>query len=64
MATGTIVLVKTITEYGFIKDDETSADVFFHMDDVEGPYLNEGERVEFDIEQVSKGPLARNVKRL
>ncbi len=76
MVTGKIVFIKPIEYYGFIVDDETHADVFFHSDDVyldddilpggtSSPgYLNEGERVEFDIEQVSKGPRARNVKRL
>ena len=65
MATGTVKFIETIVEYyGFITDDGTSDDVFVHMDDVDGPALNEGEIVEFDIEDGPKGVHATNVKRL
>jgi len=37
--------------------------VFFHMEDVGGPDLEEGEEVEFDIEQADKGPRAKNLQR-
>jgi CspA family cold shock protein len=65
MSTGTIVFIKTIVQYGFIKDDANpELDIFVHMDDVEGPDLVEGERVEFEIENGRRGPFALNVKRL
>jgi CspA family cold shock protein len=43
-----------------VDDDE---DVFFHMEDVGGPDLEEGQEVEFDIESSPKGPRATNVVR-
>ena len=49
--------------YGFIVSDDSDEDVFFHMDDVEGPDLEEGQEVEFDIESNPKGPRASNVTR-
>jgi CspA family cold shock protein len=49
--------------YGFIVSDDSDEDVFFHMDDVDGPDLNEGDEVEFDIESNPKGPRAANVQR-
>ena len=65
MATGTIIFFHSRKGYGFIKtDDDSETDIFVHMDDVDGPDLNEAERVEFDIEDGPKGSRATNVKRL
>ena len=64
MPTGTIVFFHSRKGYGFIKQEDSSTDVFVHMDDVEGPDLTEGEVVDFDIEQAPKGPRATNVKRV
>jgi CspA family cold shock protein len=50
--------------YGFIEVDE-GKDVFVHKNALsEGTILNEGDSVEFDIEQSPKGPQAINVKKL
>jgi CspA family cold shock protein len=64
MPTGTVAFFHDRKGYGFIETEESDEDVFFHMDDVEGPDLEEGEEVEFDIEQADKGPRAANVRRL
>ena len=64
MPTGTIVFFHSRKGYGFIKQEDSSTDVFVHMDDVEGPDLTEGEAVEFEIETAPKGPRATNVKRI
>ncbi|NIS31416.1 MAG: cold shock domain-containing protein, partial [Actinobacteria bacterium] len=50
MPTGTVVFFHDRKGYGFIETDDSDEDVFFHMDDVEGPDLEEGEEVTFDIE--------------
>lgn len=50
--------------YGFI-DAGDSKDVFVHKSSLpDGMILNEGDRVEFDLEQSPKGPQAVNVKKL
>ncbi|MFB6295424.1 MAG: cold-shock protein [Halobacteriales archaeon] len=50
--------------YGFIETDASEEeDVFFHMEEVSGPDLEEGQDLEFDIEQAPKGPRATNVLR-
>ncbi|HII51926.1 MAG TPA: cold shock domain-containing protein [Halobacteriales archaeon] len=64
MPTGTIVFFHSRKGYGFIKQEDSSTDVFVHMDDVDGPDLTEGEVVEFEIETAPKGPRATNVKRI
>ena len=64
MPTGTVAFFHDRKGYGFIESEDSDEDVFFHMDDVEGPDLEEGEEVEFDIEQADKGPRAANVRRL
>ncbi|MFC7166417.1 cold-shock protein [Halospeciosus flavus] len=64
MATGTVDFFNDEKGYGFIETDESDEDVFFHMEDVGGPDLEEGQEVEFDIEQSEKGPRATNVTRL
>ncbi|MFB6086450.1 MAG: cold-shock protein [Halodesulfurarchaeum sp.] len=64
MATGTVAFFNERKGYGFIESDESEEDVFFHMEDVGGPDLEEGQEVEFDIEQADKGPRATNLTRL
>jgi len=64
MPTGTVDFFNDTKGYGFIRTDASDEDVFFHMEDVGGPDLEEGEEVEFDIEQTDKGPRAANLKRL
>ncbi|MFC7167538.1 cold-shock protein [Halospeciosus flavus] len=64
MAKGKVDFFNDEKGYGFIDTDEEEEDVFFHMEDVGGPDLEEGQEVEFDIEQADKGPRAKNVTRL
>lgn len=64
MAKGTVTFFNDSKGYGFIETDDADDDVFFHMEDVGGPDLEEGQEVEFDIEQSDKGPRAANIQRL
>ncbi len=64
MATGTVVFFHDRKGYGFIESDDADDDVFFHMEDVGGPDLEEDQEVEFDIEEAEKGPRATNIERL
>jgi CspA family cold shock protein len=49
--------------YGFIEIEE-GKDVFVHKNALsEGTILNEGDSVEFDIEESPKGPQAINIKK-
>jgi CspA family cold shock protein len=64
MAPGKVYFFNSSGRYGFISTEESAEDVFFHMDDVEGPDLEEGTEVEFEIEQAPKGPRATNLTRL
>jgi len=64
MATGEVDFFKESGGYGFIETDEAEEDVFFHMEDIGGPDLEEGQEVEFDIVNADKGPRAENLTRL
>ena len=64
MAKGTVDFFNDTGGYGFIETEDADEDVFFHMEDVGGPDLEEGQELEFDIEQADKGPRANNVTRL
>ena len=64
MAEGNVDFFNDTGGYGFISTEDEDDDVFFHMEDVGGPDLEEGTEVEFDIEQAPKGPRATNVTRL
>ncbi len=63
MANGKVDFFNDTGGYGFISTDDEDDDVFFHMEDVGGPDLEEGTEIEFDIEQAPKGPRATNVVR-
>ena len=64
MATGIVVWFNRVRGFGFISRED-GPDVFVHYsalitEDVE--YLNEGDRVTFDIEERERGPTAVNVE--
>jgi len=54
--------------YGFIERDDGEKDVFVHYSAIQSDSgfknLDEGQRVEFQIEQTDRGPSAANVVRL
>ncbi len=64
MAKGKVDFFNDTGGYGFISTEDADDDVFFHMEDVGGEDLEEGQEIEFDIEQAPKGPRATNVTRL
>lgn len=65
--TGTVKWFNSEKGFGFIAPSDGDKDVFVHYSALEGGGyrdLNEGDRVEFEIEQSPKGPRAANVKRV
>jgi len=54
--------------FGFIEPEEGGKDVFVHRSNIEdlgwGEELQEGEEVEFEVEQTPKGLSARQVQRV
>ena len=64
MAKGTVAFFNDTGGYGFIETDDADEDVFFHMEDVGGEDLQEGQEVEFEITSGAKGPRATNLQRL
>jgi CspA family cold shock protein len=49
--------------YGFIETKKGKERLFVHQSDLRGTaYLQEGEKVEFNIEETKRGPKATNVK--
>ena len=63
--TGTVKKFLDGKGFGFITPDEGDDDVFFHQSEIvmEGfRTLEEGQRVEFDVEEGAKGLSAKQVK--
>jgi CspA family cold shock protein len=53
--------------YGFIKREGEAKDLFFHaneLQNVDWDGLNEGDTVEFEVEEGQKGPQATKVSRV
>jgi CspA family cold shock protein len=64
MNTGTVKWFDSQKGFGFITQEDNT-DIFVHYSDIAGEgyrQLNEGDEVEFEVEQGDKGPKAINVK--
>ena len=48
--------------YGFIIDDETGEDVFVHVTSLNGLKINEGDKVEYVVEEGERGKTATNIQ--
>lgn len=58
---GTVKFFHDMKNYGFITPEDGDEDVFFHIEEVDGDSIREGDEVEFDPEEGDKGPKAANV---
>jgi len=66
MAEGTVKWFSDQKGYGFIEQDD-GQDLFVHHTSINGSgfkSLNEGQRVQFEIETSPRGPQAKNVEML
>ncbi len=49
--------------YGFVEGEDGN-DIFIHRSAVpQGTFLNEGDTIEFEVEESEKGPKAVNIKK-
>ncbi len=66
MATGTVKWFDPRKGFGFVVPDEGGDDIFVHYSGIKGEdeefkTLHDDDKVEFDIEEGEKGPIAVNV---
>lgn len=59
--TGTVKHFKEDKGYGFIKQDGSKEDLFFHISKVNYENVEEGDKVSYEIEKGKKGDNAINV---
>ncbi len=67
MANGPVKGFNVAKGYGFITPDDGSKDVFVHHTAIQSQgfrTLQEGDAVEFEVQQGQKGPAAANVKKI
>jgi CspA family cold shock protein len=66
LATGIVKWFNNKKGYGFI-NEEGGRDIFVHFSSINMDgykSLNEGEQVDFEVEESSRGPEAKNVRKL
>ncbi len=62
--TGTVQWFSRVKGFGFVRPDDQEEDVFVHYSSIRGEgyrNLDEGQRVEFTVEDTPKGPQAVDV---
>jgi len=67
MAKGKVKWFNDKKGYGFIVPEDGSKELFVHHSSIQGEgfkTLNEGQEVEFDMENTDKGPKAVNVRKI
>ena len=67
MSTGTVKWFNGKNGFGFIEQEKTGADVFLHCSKIakgESRAIAEGDRVEFDVDELPNGLRAKNVRKL
>lgn len=67
MSTGKVKWFKSDKGYGFITVEGQSKDVFVHFSAINAQgfkTLEEGQKVEFEIEEGNRGPQATNIVKL
>jgi CspA family cold shock protein len=65
MFTGTVKWFNATKGFGFIVQDNGGKDVFVHHSAIQTEgyrSLDEGQKVQYDIEETPKGPAAANVR--
>jgi len=61
---GTVKWYNPRKGYGFISGED-GKDIFVHRSSIpEGTYLNEGDKVDYQLEDSERGPQATNIKKL
>ncbi len=63
--TGTVKWFSRVKGYGFIAPDDQEKEIFVHFSGIIGEgyrNLEQGQRVNFDVEDTPKGPQAVNVE--
>lgn len=63
MKTGTVKFFNLEKGFGFI-EVEGEKDVFVHSSSLSGFSIQEGDKVQFDVEKGTKGPQATNIQKV
>jgi CspA family cold shock protein len=61
MSNGTVKFFNESKGFGFITPDDGGKDVFVHANGLNVEYLNDGDKVSYDVEEGRKGLNAVNV---
>ncbi len=64
MSTGTVKFFNETKGFGFITPDNGDSDLFVHISNIESGELRDDDKVEFEVGEGQKGPVAIQVRKI
>ena len=61
--TGTVKFFNKKNKFGFIIEEKSKKEYYFHLKDIQYEYLTDGDSVSFDLQEQKRGPVCIQIQK-